>query len=213
MERKSKAPKRSGAYPYGKRFLDLLLSGLLLCFLWLPMLVIGGVIRLTSSGGAIFRQIRVGREGRLFICYKFRTMYEGAPRDCPTSEFYDADRYVTPVGRFLRKSSLDELPQLWNVLRGDMSLVGPRPLIPKEQEVHAWRQRCGVYRIRPGMTGLAQVCGRDRLPDTEKARLDVRYAKTMSLRVDCRIVGQTFLRVFSGEGIVCGGHTEEKVKT
>lgn len=188
-------------YRYGKRVLDILFSFLLLCFLWLPMLMIAVMIRLTSHGGAFFRQIRVGQGGVPFVCYKFRTMVEDAPRDRPTSAFTDADRFVTPIGRFLRRSSLDELPQLWNVLRGEMSLVGPRPLIPCEEEVHAWRMRCGVYRLRPGITGLAQICGRDRLPDAEKTRLDVRYAKNVSLGEDARIVGKTLLRVLSGDGV------------
>lgn len=188
-------------YRYSKRFLDILFSFLLLCFLWLPMLFIAVLIRLTSRGGALFRQIRVGQGGVPFVCYKFRTMYEDAPRNCPTSDFTNAERFVTPIGRFLRRSSLDELPQLWNVLRGQMSLVGPRPLIPCEAEVHAWRMRCGVYQLRPGITGLAQVCGRDRLPDAEKTRLDVRYAKRVSFWEDVRIVAKTVLRVCSGDGV------------
>ena len=165
------------------------------------MLFIAVLIRLTSRGGALFRQIRVGQGGVPFVCYKFRTMYEDAPRNCPTSDFTNAERFVTPIGRFLRRSSLDELPQLWNVLRGQMSLVGPRPLIPCEADVHAWRMRCGVYQLRPGITGLAQVCGRDRLPDAEKTRLDVRYAKRVSFWEDVRIVAKTVLRVCSGDGV------------
>ena len=188
-------------YRYGKRILDVVFSCLLLCFLWLPMLIIALGIRMTSRGGALFRQVRVGRGETSFVCYKFRTMYENAPRNCPTSAFTDAERFVTPIGRFLRRSSLDELPQLWNVLRGDMSLVGPRPLIPCEKEVHAWRTRCGVYEVRPGITGLAQICGRDRLPDVEKARLDVRYVKRVSFGEDARIVGKSVLRVLSGDGV------------
>ena len=198
-------------YQYGKRGLDVVFSFLLLCFLWLPMLIIAVGIRLTSRGGAVFRQVRVGRGGVPFVCYKFRTMYEDAPRDCPTSELCDAERFVTPIGRFLRRSSLDELPQLWNVLRGEMSLVGPRPLIPCEEQVHAWRMRCGVYRFRPGMTGLAQVCGRDRLPDAEKTRLDVRYAKRVSLGGALRIVCKTALRVLSGDGVRGVGRGMEKI--
>jgi len=199
-------------YRYGKRLLDLLLSGLLLCFLWLPMLIIGALIRLDSRGGAIFRQLRVGREGKVFVCYKFRTMYTDAPADLATSEFEDAHRYITPVGRILRRTSLDELPQLWNVWKGDMSLVGPRPLIPRETDIHEWRRRCGVYAVRPGMTGLAQVRGRDRLPDPEKARWDARYVRSMSLWGDLSILWQTALRVCSGEGIRMGA-AEEKIQT
>ena len=206
--------KKTGScrsYRYGKRALDLLLSILLLCFLCLPMLVIAACVGLTSRGGVLFRQVRVGQGGVPFVCYKFRTMYVDAPRDCPTSAFSDAARFVTPIGRFLRRSSLDELPQLWNVLRGEMSLVGPGPLIPCEEKILAWRMRCGVYRLRPGITGLAQVCGRDRLPDVEKTRLDVRYARQVSFWNDARIVGKTLLRVVSGDGVASARRSVEKI--
>ena len=147
-------------------------SALLLFFLIIPMAVLGLLICTTSEGGMIFKQERVGMNGRIFFCYKFRTMYKSAPNDMPTAQFSNASDYITPIGRFLRKSSLDELPQLVNVLIGDMSLVGPRPLIPREGEIHSYRMRCGAYRIRPGMTGLAQINGRDMLGDIEKVRFD-----------------------------------------
>ena len=167
-----------------------MLSGLLLFFLALPMLVIALAVSLSSRGGVIFRQERVGRGGEHFVCLKFRTMYQEAPHDRPSAEMRDG-RYVTPIGRFLRRTSLDELPQLWNVLRGEMSLVGPRPLIPCESEVHELRRRCGVDCLRPGMTGLAQIRGRDLLSPREKARLDARYAKSASLGGDLKIIFQT----------------------
>ncbi len=179
-----------------KRALDILLSASLLLFLWLPMLLTGLVIRLTSKGPAIFRQIRVGREGQPFTCYKFRTMYEYAPKDRTTAEFTDADQFITPVGRLLRHTGFDELPQLWNVLLGHMSLVGPRPLIPKEKTVHELRLQNGVYHIKPGITGLAQISGRDSLPDEEKAKLDLGYAQTMSFFGDCKILWRTVGEVF-----------------
>ena len=194
-------PSKKGGYLVCKRVLDILFSLLLLFFLWLPMIGIALAIRLGSSGGAIFRQIRIGREGRPFVCYKFRTMVADAPRNCPTSQMGDGAPFVTPIGRFLRKTSLDELPQLWNVLRGDMSLVGPRPLIPVEEEVHALRMRVGVYALRPGMTGLAQISGRDLLDDREKVRLDTRYLRRVSLREDARILGKTLRGVFRGDGV------------
>ena len=191
-----------GAYLRIKRGLDIFFSALLLLFLLLPMGVIALLIIMDSPGGAVFRQRRVGQGGRTFLCYKFRTMYPHAPASCPTSAFEDAARYVTPVGRFLRRSSLDELPQLWNVLRGDMSLVGPRPLIPEEGQIHILRERCRVYRLRPGMTGLSQILGRDLLSDREKARLDSRYAHTVSFHGDCRILWRTLSRVWSGRGVI-----------
>ena len=174
-----------------KRILDIIFSAILIAFLILPMALIGAIICINSSGGAIFRQRRVGKNGKSFVCYKFRTMYKDAPENMPQSKFYDKDRYITPVGRFLRLTSLDELPQLFNVLKGDMSLVGPRPLIPSEGEIHELRRRCGVYSIRPGITGLAQINGRDKIDDLEKTRLDVRYRRNMSLLEDVRIAYRT----------------------
>ena len=190
-----------GGYAGWKRVLDMVFSGALLFFLWLPMLCIAILIRLTSPGEAIFRQTRVGRNGRFFTCYKFRTMIREAPPNCPTVALTDAERYVTPIGRILRKTSLDELPQLWNVLKGEMSLVGPRPLIPKEETVHRLRMQNGVYRVRPGMTGLAQINGRDFMSDTEKAAFDTRYAERMTLWEDIRILWRTFGGVFLAKGI------------
>ncbi len=175
--------------------LDLVFSALLLVFLALPMAGIALAVALSSRGGAIFRQKRIGRNGKPFVCLKFRTMYADAPHDRPSREMKDG-RYVTPIGRFLRKTSLDELPQLYNVLRGEMSLVGPRPLIPCEEEVHTLRRRCGVEALRPGMTGLAQVRGRDLLEGREKARLDTRYAKSATLWGDARIMAQTLSGIF-----------------
>lgn len=180
-------------YPVVKRGMDIFFSVALLFLLSLPMCAIALTVAFTSEGGAIFRQRRVGREGREFICYKFRTMYITAPRSCPKARFEDAYKYVTPVGRFLRRTSLDELPQLFNVLLGNMSLVGPRPLVAEEGEIHDLRRRCGVYRVRPGITGLAQISGRDALDDMEKARLDVRYARGVSFSTDARIVLGTLL--------------------
>ena len=196
-----KKRRREARYRWLKRTLDLFFSLILLGFLALPMLVIALAISLTSEGGAIFRQERIGQGGQPFLCLKFRTMYLDAPHDRPSSELQDG-RYVTPIGRFLRRTSLDELPQLYNVLRGEMSLVGPRPLIPCEDGVHALRRRCGVDRLRPGITGLAQIRGRDFLSDREKARLDARYAANLHFFGDLRIVAETLGTVFSGEGMI-----------
>ena len=193
-----------GIFSYGsvKRGLDLFFSASLLCFLALPMLVIWLAVRLDSRGGGIFRQTRIGRGGVPFVCYKFRTMYVLAPPCCPSARLDRADRYITPVGRFLRRTSLDELPQLFNVLRGDMSLVGPRPLIAEESDIHRLRSESGVYRLRPGITGLSQVMGRDRVPDDMKAALDARYLAEFGFIQDVRIIGRTVGKVITGEGIV-----------
>lgn len=201
MTTKSKRRRTAESYWIWKRILDIVFSALLLIFLAPVMLGIAVAVRIGSPGGALFRQKRIGRGGRVFTCYKFRSMCRDAPCNRPTADFPDAGAYITSVGRFLRRTSLDELPQLWNVLRGDMSLIGPRPLICEETEMHRMRNSGGVYRVRPGITGLAQVSGRDLLNDREKARLDIRYCRNMSFRLDVGILGRTFLRVISGAGM------------
>ena len=193
-------PRIRSGYLFWKRAMDLLGALIALAVLWLPMLICFLLVRMTSPGAAIFRQERVGRDGRLFVCYKFRTMRRDAPSHRPAAEFSDRERYLTPVGSFLRRTSLDELPQLWNILKGEMSFVGPRPLIPQEREVHRLRQLSGADRLRPGLTGLAQVRGRTLLSDPQKAALDARYTQTVSLRQDLRILGKTLLSIlFSAE--------------
>ena len=184
-----------------KRLLDVIFAYVLLLVVYVPMLIIAILIKLTSEGSVVFRQIRIGAGGRRFVCYKFRTMRTDAPPNLSTSEFTDADSYVTVVGRFLRRTSLDELPQLFNVLCGDMSLVGPRPLIPEESEMHRQRRELGVYNVRPGMTGLAQVMGRDLLDDGEKLHYDAEYASHIGFAIDVRIIFATFGRVLLAQGV------------
>lgn len=186
---------------YVKRALDILFSALLLFFLCLPMALIALAVALDSKGGVIFRQIRRGRDGREFVCYKFRTMYRSAPSNRPASRLENAEAYVTRVGKYLRRSSLDELPQLFNVLKGDMSLVGPRPLISEERDMHEGRMRDGVYTIRPGITGLAQISGRNALCDEEKLRADGRYLLSLSPQLDAKILLLTLKKVLWREGV------------
>lgn len=186
---------------YIKRALDIFLSAILIFFLLLPMLVISVAVISESSGGAIFRQKRRGRGGKEFTCYKFRTMYKHAPENIPASSFADHEKYVTKVGSFLRRSSLDELPQLFNVLRGDMSIVGPRPLICEEEKMHEGRIRNGVYSIRPGITGLAQVSGRNALCDDEKLEQDSIYLSDLRLVLDAKILFSTLKKVITHEGV------------
>ena len=195
--------KNANIYFFVKRALDIILSCALLLFLLLPMLVIWLAVALSSSGGGFFLQERVGRGGKRFVCCKFRTMYKSAPV-CSArqmSELSDASSYITPIGRFLRSTSLDELPQLWNVLKGDMSLVGPRPLIADEVEVHAAREQMGVYRIRPGITGLAQVQGRNSISDARKVELDAKYLDEFGFLQDARILALTAIGVISRKDI------------
>ncbi len=164
-----------------KRALDIVLSVLALAVLAVPMALIALLVKLSAPGRPVlFRQTRVGRAEQPFTLWKFRSM--------------DGER-ITALGRFLRTASLDELPQLFQVLAGSMSLVGPRPLIPQETHIRALRRAGGVYRLRPGLTGLAQINGRDRLGDEEKASFDKQYAENVSLSLDTRILLATVGKV------------------
>lgn len=177
-------------------FASLVAGGLLL----LPLLVIGALVWLESEGPAIFRQERIGKDGKVFTIYKFRTMKIFAPRDVATAALENADQYITRMGAFLRRTSIDELPQLWNVLRGDMSLVGYRPLCVTETEVNDKRKKLGVFAVRPGITGLAQVNGRNNITDEEKVRLDARYVRECSMKMDLICLARTVMTVITGEG-------------
>ena len=184
-----------------KRLADIVLAALLLP-LCLP-LAAGVMLSLafTPSGKIFFAQTRIGRNGRPFTIYKFRTMRPEAPGNVATRELENPDALITPIGRILRRSSLDELPQLWNILRGDMSFVGPRPVVPTETALLRERQRLGADRCRPGLTGLAQVRGRERLEYREKAAYDAAYADAVSLPLDLRILGETLLCVLRQKDI------------
>ena len=194
---------------YVKRFLDIFFSTLLIIFLSPLMLIISVSIILESRGGAVFKQERMGRNGRIFICYKFRTMRADAPHSIPAKELREPEKYVTCVGKLLRRSSLDELPQLFNVLRGDMSIVGPRPLICEEIEVHKMRESVGIYSLRPGLTGLAQVNGRNLLCDSEKIENDKLYLDNVRMRLDLKIIFMTFACVFVGKGISSSNNSKK----
>ena len=186
---------------YIKRFLDILFSVIFLILLFPLMLVISVAVVSESRGGAIFKQKRMGRNGRIFTCYKFRTMRSDAPHSTPARELDNPDIYITRVGRLLRRSSLDELPQLFNVLKGDMSIVGPRPLICEETEVHRMRESAGIYLLRPGLTGLAQINGRNLLCDSEKIENDKIYLDNVRMRLDAKILLMTFGCVLAGKGV------------
>lgn len=193
-----------------KRALDIAVAAVALVLLLLPMVLIGLAIYLDDPGSVIFAQYRIGRWGKRFLVYKFRTMRRNAPEYVATADFQNPEMYITRVGHFLRKTSLDELPQLLNVLLGDMSLVGPRPLIPQEQAVHQMREQFGVYSIRPGITGLAQINGRDMLSPDEKVAYDVAYLNHFGLWQDISIFMATLPGVFTGEGILEGPAIREK---
>lgn len=192
-------------YQNWKRAMDIILSGTALGMLSPVLLGISLAIKLDSKGPAIFRQTRVGIHKSHFEIYKFRTMYADTPKDMPTHLLQNPDAQVTRTGAFLRKYSLDELPQLWNILRGDMSIVGPRPALWNQYDLVAERDKYGANDVMPGLTGWAQINGRDELEIPVKAKLDGEYVKRFGLRMDlCCIVG-TILAVLSHKGVVEGG--------
>lgn len=184
-----------------KRLLDIIISLILIILLILPCFFIGFAVLITSGKPIFFSQKRVGKNNQLFMIYKFRTMKQDAPHELATSKIKMANKYMTPLGMFLRKTSIDELPQLLNVLKGDMSLVGPRPLIPSETKINEKRYNLGIYNILPGITGLAQVNGRDAVDDEKKLYYDLFYLKNMNFKFDCYIVFKTFITVLKRENI------------
>ena len=188
-------------YSFFKRLLDIVLSLTALIVLAPLLLVLALLVKLDSPGPALFKQKRVGRNEKLFDIYKFRSMYTSAPRDVATCELQNAESHITRVGRVLRKTSLDELPQLFNVLKGEMSLIGPRPLVPNEKDIHDLRREKGAYRVRPGITGWAQVNGRDCVLPVDKARLDGYYADHMSFGLDVKIIIFSVICVLTARGV------------
>ena len=197
-------------YPFIKRGADVVLSLLALICLSPVYLLVALAVKLTSPGPVLFRQKRVGRGGRLFTIYKFRTMRTDTPRDTATHLLQDPARYITGVGAFLRRSSLDELPQFFNVLKGDMSIVGPRPALYNQDDLIAAREMAGVDAVRPGITGLAQINGRDELPIDVKARLDGEYVRRMSFAFDLRCALGTVLSVLRRDGVREGAADAEE---
>lgn len=191
-------------YCYIKRFLDLAIAVVGFTVLLVPMAIIALIIYLDDPGEVLFAQYRVGLNGKRFKLYKFRSMKLSTPKYLATAEMDDPQQYYTRIGQFLRKLSLDELPQLFNVIKGDMSLVGPRPLISDEYEMHAMRMRFGVYTTRPGITGLAQINGRDAVSPVEKIHFDVQYLREFGFRTDVKILLSTAPKVLRKEGVQDG---------
>ena len=195
---------------YIKRGFDILLAVLGICLFALPMALIAILIKLDDGGPVFFTQRRVGRNKSLFDMYKFRTMKTSAPKDCPTHLLSDPKSHITRLGGFLRRSSLDELPQLFNILVGDMSVVGPRPALWNQQDLIDARDRAGACALRPGLTGWAQINGRDELPIARKAELDGEYARKISFGFDCRCFFGTFWAVVSARGVSEGKKSDSK---
>lgn len=185
-----------------KRIFDFVFSLIGIVALAVPMLIVAIVIKIDSPKEQIlFRQKRVGKNNHEFTIYKFRSMRQDAPHEMATKNFENPEAYITPVGKFIRKASLDELPQLFNVFKGEMSIVGPRPLIPNEEKVLELRNEYGANKILPGITGLAQVNGRDEITDEVKAKYDGQYAQKLSWLLDISIVFKTLFDVVRSRGI------------
>lgn len=193
---------------YIKRFLDICLSVLGLIILSPLFLLLIIAIKMDSKGPILFRQKRVGIHKTYFNILKFRTMKVDTPKDTPTHMLAEPEQYITRVGRFLRKTSLDELPQIINILKGDMSIVGPRPALWNQYDLIAERDKYGANDVMPGLTGWAQINGRDELEIPVKARLDGEYVKRLGFRMDCVCFLRTMLSVAKHDGVVEGGTGE-----
>lgn len=183
-----------------KKIFDFLLACVALCILLLPITIVAILVKLTSTGPVVYWSDRVGRNNRIFRMPKFRTMRVGTPA-VATHLLPDPKSVLTPIGSFLRKSSLDELPQLWSILCGDMSFVGPRPALFNQQDLIALRTQYGVEKISPGLTGWAQINGRDELPIPDKVKLDVEYLQKRSFILDMKIIFLTFIKVIRKDNV------------
>lgn len=193
--------RRQRAYLPVKRAADLILSALAILFLALPMGILSVLIKLDSPGPVLFRQKRVGKNGTYFQILKFRSMRTDTPQNVPTHLLDDPDRYITRVGRVLRKTSLDELPQIFNIFKGDMSVIGPRPALWNQYDLIAEREKYGVNALVPGLTGWAQTHGRDELKIREKARLDAFYLRHFGPAIDIACFFLTLRTVIMRDGV------------
>lgn len=185
-----------------KRILDICISLAAMIVLLIPMAIIMLLVYIDDPGKVIFSQERIGLHGQIFRIYKIRTMVASTPGNLSADEFRDADRYVTRMGALLRKASLDELPQLLNVLKGEMSIIGPRPLIAEESKIHELRTRYGVYQTRPGITGLAQINGRNNISTKNKVRWEVKYLENYGFITDFKILFNTVPKIICGVDVV-----------
>ena len=190
---------------YGKRLIDIILSGLGVVVLAPVYLLIAAAIKIDDPGPVFFRQKRVGIHKTHFGILKFRTMRIDTPRDCPTHLLENPDQWITKVGKFLRKTSLDELPQLFNIFCGQMSVIGPRPALWNQFDLIEERDKYGANDVMPGLTGWAQINGRDELPIDVKAKLDGEYVKNLSFAFDVKCFLGTVVSVLKHEGVVEGG--------
>lgn len=190
---------------FGKRTIDIVLSGIALLILWLPMLIVAIIVKCDSKGPVFFWQKRVGLHKETFMMPKFRSMYTETPANMPTHLLEDPDQWITKAGRILRKTSLDELPQIFQIFTGDMSIIGPRPALWNQYDLIEERDKYGANDVRPGLTGWAQINGRDELPIDVKARFDGEYVEKMSFLFDCKCFFGTIVSVLKHDGVVEGG--------
>ena len=190
---------------YIKRMLDFILAFIGLVVLTPALLTIAALIKIDSNGPVLFKQKRVKRGKEHFDILKFRTMKIDTPKNMPTHMLQNPQMYITRIGRFLRKLSLDELPQIINILKGDMSIIGPRPALWNQYDLIEERDKYGANDVKPGLTGLAQIKGRDELPIDIKAKLDGEYVEKLSFRFDVKVFFGTILSVLKSSGVVEGG--------
>lgn len=188
-----------------KSLIDIIFSAIAITLLAIPMGIIACVIKTEDPGPALFKQQRVGKHKRLFSIYKFRSMRLDTPKDVPTHLLENPEQYLLKSGRFLRKTSMDELPQLFNIIKGDMSIIGPRPALWNQDDLVCERDRYGANDVLPGLTGWAQIHGRDELEIPVKAKLDGEYVANLSFAMDVRCFFLTIKNVFRGSGVVEGG--------
>lgn len=188
-----------------KRLIDIVLSLCAMLVLAIPMLIFAIIIKLDSKGPVLFWQKRVGLHKQTFMMPKFRSMYTETPSDMPTHLLNDPQRWITPVGKIYRKLSIDELPQIWSIFTGKMSIIGPRPALWNQFDLIEERDKYGANDVRPGLTGWAQINGRDELEIPVKAKLDGEYVEKMSFLFDCKCFLGTILAVARHDGVVEGG--------
>ncbi len=193
-----------------KRLIDIVLSGIGLIILAIPMLIVAIIIRCEDPGPVIFKQKRVGLHKQHFNLYKFRSMKMDTPHDMPTHMLANPEQYILKVGGFIRKTSIDELPQLWNIFKGDMSIIGPRPALWNQDDLIAERDKYGANDVKPGLTGWAQINGRDELEIPVKAKLDGEYVERMGFAMDWKCFWLTVVSVLKSDGVVEGGTGEMK---
>lgn len=191
-----------------KRFFDIIASFFGIIVLAIPMLIIAIIIKIESKGPIVFTQKRVGKDKKHFMIYKFRTMRSDTPANMPTHLLDDPQMWITKVGKVLRKTSIDELPQIFNIFKGDMSIIGPRPALWNQFDLIEERDKYSANDVRPGLTGLAQISGRDELEIPIKAKIDGEYVEKMGFFMDLKCFVMTFVKVIKSDGYVEGRNQE-----